>query len=171
MRIAFLALSSAFVAAPALAQQPGVPAPEAAAAQASRTDEEEVPVNQVIVYGEDPCPASTDDVINVCARLPEEDRFRIPPNLRQNPNDPAGQSWSNRALELSYVGASGIGSCTPTGPGGGVTGCFNQIVQQARAERASSDQINWNQMIEEARQERLRRIEEAIMEEERQGPE
>ena len=170
MRIALLALSAAFVVAPALAQQPGVPAPEAAAEAATRA-EEDVPVNQVLVYGEDPCPASTDDVINVCARLPEEDRFRIPPNLRQNPNDPAGQSWSNRAVELSYVGASGIGSCTPTGPGGGVTGCFNQIVQQARAERANSDQVNWAQMIEEARQERLRRIDEAIMEEERQGPE
>ncbi|MGQ0588848.1 MAG: hypothetical protein ACT4N8_04855 [Sphingosinicella sp.] len=170
MRIALLALSAAFAAAPVLAQQPGVPAPEAAAATAAQASDEDVPVNQVLVYGEDPCPASTDEVINVCARLPEEDRFRIPPNLRQNPNDPAGQSWSNRAVELSYVGASGIGSCSPTGPGG-ASGCFNQIVQQARAERRNSDQINWNQMIEEARQERLRRIDEAIMEEERQGPE
>lgn len=169
MRIALLALSAA-IAAPAWAQQPGVPAPEAAAEAAANQAAEDVPVNQVIVYGEDPCPASTDDVINVCARLPEEDRFRIPPNLRQSANDPAGQSWSNRAIELSYVGASGIGSCTPTGPGGGVTGCFNQIVQQARAERANSDQTNWNQLIEQARQERLRRIEEAIMEEEQQGP-
>ena len=156
-----IALLLAVTGSAGLAQRPA----------ASTRAADEVPVNQVIVYGEDACPASTDDVINVCARLPEQERFRIPPNLRQNPNDPAGQSWSNRAVELSYVGASGIGSCTPTGPGGGVTGCFNQIVQQARAERANSDQVNWAQMIEEARQERLRRIDEAIMEEERQGPE
>jgi hypothetical protein len=153
----------------AFAQQPGVPAPEAAQAQASASSDEDVPVNQVLVYGDDPCPASTDEVINVCARLPEQERFRIPPNLRSNPNDPAAQAWAGRAMELSYVGASGIGSCTPTGPAGGVTGCFNQIVQQARAERRGGDSVNWNALIEQARQDRLRRIDEAIQDEERAG--
>ena len=65
---------------------------------------------------------------------PRTTAIRIPPNLRDNPNDPAKQSWANRAIELSYVGRTGIDSCSPTGPGG-FTGCFNQIVQQARAER------------------------------------
>ncbi|MGE0179186.1 MAG: hypothetical protein AB7O91_05145 [Sphingomonas sp.] len=167
MRYVLLA-AAALIAGPALAQQPGVPAPEAAAAQSARSDEE-VPVNQVIVYGDDACPASTDEVINVCARLPEQERFRIPPNLRSDPNDPAGQSWSNRATELSYVGATGTGSCSTTG-GSGFTGCFNQIVQQARAERRGGDQVNWNALIEQARQERLRRIDEAIMDEDRPGP-
>ena len=161
-------LAAALTAGPALAQQPGVPAPEAAAAQAAQPADEEVPVNQVIVYGDDACPASTDEVINVCARLPEGDRFRIPPNLRSNPNDPAGQAWSQRATELTYVGATGTGSCSTTG-GSGFTGCFNQMVQQARAERRGADSVNWNALIEQARRERLRRIDEAIMDEERPG--
>jgi hypothetical protein len=145
-----------------------VAAPEAAAAAASASDDE-VPVNQVIVYGDDACPASTDEVINVCARLPEQERFRIPPNLRNDPNDPAGQAWSRRASELSYVGRTGAESCSTVGAGG-FTGCFNQIVQQARAERRGGDSVNWNALIEQARQERLRRIDEAIMDEDRPGP-
>ena len=168
MRLYAFPLALLLTGAAASAQQPGVAAPEAAAAQAGAGSEEEVPVNQVIVYGDDPCPNSTDEVINVCARLPEGDRFRIPPNLRNNPNDPSNQAWSTRATELSYVGAGGIGSCSATGPGG-ASGCFNQIVQQARAERRNNPNINWNQLIEQARQERLRRIDEAIMDEERPG--
>ena len=39
-----------------------------------------------------------------------------------------------------------------------MTGCLNQIINQARAERANSDEINWGKMIEEARQERLSKI-------------
>ena len=166
MRVMLLALT-AFAGTDAIAQQPGVPSPEAAA-RASANSDEEVPVNQVLVYGDDPCPASTDEVINVCARLPEQERYRIPPNLRSDPNDPAGQAWAGRATELSYVGASGIGSCSPTGPGG-AAGCFNQIVQQARAERRTSDEVNWTALIEQARQDRLRRIDEAIQDEERAG--
>jgi len=168
MRILLPALAALLAGTAGFAQQPGVPAPEAAAAAAGQASPEEVPVNQVIVYGDDPCPGSTDDVINVCARLPEGDRFRIPPNLRNNPNDPSNQAWNTRATELSYVGAGGIGSCSPTGPGG-AAGCFNQIVQQARAERRADPNINWTQLIEQARQDRLRRIDEAIMDEERPG--
>ena len=48
-------------------------------------------------------------------------------------------------------------SCSTVGPGG-FTGCFNQIVNQARAERRGDDDVNWARMIEEARQERLGRI-------------
>jgi hypothetical protein len=166
MRIAFLAFTTVF-AAPALAQQPGVPAPEAAAAVPqgqSAAVMADPRVNQLIVYGNDPCPQSTNDEIIVCARLPEDDRFRIPPALRNDPNDPASQSWANRAIELSYVGRSGIGSCSPSGPGG-MIGCFNQIVQQARAERAAAGDVNWTRMIAEAREARMRRIGEAEVEE------
>lgn len=159
MRYAALILSAAFVAGPALAQQPGVPAPEAAAAAPTTAEPR---VNQLIVYGDDPCPQGSDDEIIVCARLPEDDRFRIPPNLRENPNDPAGQSWANRAIELSYAGRTGTESCSTVG-GGGFTGCFNQIVQQARAERRTG--VDWSRMIQEAREDRQRRINEAEAEE------
>ena len=125
MRLATFALSAALIAAPALAQQPGVPAPEAAAAAPQEPvmvpPVDDSRVNQLIIYGDDPCPQSTADEIIVCARLPEDDRFRIPPNLRNDPNHPASQSWTNRAIELSYAGRVGTDSCSTVG-GGGFTG-------------------------------------------------
>jgi hypothetical protein len=159
MRLALLALTAA-VSLPALAQQPGVPVP---GAEAATPDER---VNQLIVYGNDPCPQSQDpNEITVCARLPEDDRYRVPPNLRENPNDPASQSWTGRATELSYVGRTGTESCSTVG-GGGFTGCFNQIVSQARAERRAAGDVNWTRMVEEARAEREARLREATREEE-----
>jgi hypothetical protein len=157
MKIAILALAAASLAAPAAAQD----SPAAAA---------EPKVNQLIIYGDDPCPQSSDDVITICVVAPETERYRIPENLRDNPNDPRSDSWANRATQLQYVGRSGIGSCSPTGPGG-MIGCFNDIVRAARAERATSGTVNWNQLIEQARQERLSRIDaEAKAEEEANSP-
>jgi hypothetical protein len=137
----------AALSAPALAQDN-----EAAAAPVA-----EVKVNQLIVYGDDPCPQSTDDQINVCARVSDKERFRIPTDLRDNRNEPASQAWGARAVELQYVGRSGIGSCSTTGPGG-MIGCYNDLVRQARAERQGRDSVNWNALIEKARQERLSTI-------------
>ncbi|WP_238475316.1 hypothetical protein [Sphingomonas cavernae] len=116
-------------------------------------------INQIVVYGDDPCPPSTGDEIVVCARKSENERFRIPENLRGNPTDPARDSWVNRAERLEYVGRSGIGSCTPTGSGG-ASGCFNQLMRQAREELAVGDGTNWTQLVEAARQERLGQIDE-----------
>ena len=170
MRTFLALLASAAFAGPALAQQPGVPVPEAAQAQSAPGNAaaaapvagpDDVRVNQLIIYGDDPCPESTDpNEVTVCARLPENDRFRIPPSVRENSDDPASQSWANRAVELSYVGRGGTDSCSTVG-GGGFTGCFNQIVSQARAERrAAGTDINWTRMVEEARARRNQRIEE-----------
>jgi hypothetical protein len=141
-----LAAAAAFAAfsAPAWAQDSDAAAPDPK-------------INQLIVYGDDPCPASTDDQINVCARMDNKDRFRIPNNLRDNRNEPASQAWGARAVELQYVGRSGIGSCSTTGPGG-MIGCYNDLVRQARAERQGADSINWDALIEKARQERLSKI-------------
>jgi hypothetical protein len=155
MRIAPFAAAIAFVAlaaAPALAQPPGVPVAHPAPPAA------EPRVNQVIVYGNDPCPASTDaDEITVCARFREEDRYRIPPNLRDNPNAAANQSWTNRATELAYVGRTGTDSCSTAGPGG-FTGCLNQIINHAQAERRAAGDVNWTRMVEEARRDREARL-------------
>jgi hypothetical protein len=141
----------------------GVAAP--AAAQPAVDD---VRINQLIIYGDDPCPGSTDDEIIVCARKPESDRYRIPENLRRNPNDPANRSWHERAIELSYVGRGGTQSCSTVGPGGW-TGCFDQLAGAWRAEREGRDSVNWNRLIEEARQERLNRIDGEAEEEERRA--
>lgn len=141
-----LLAAAALAAAPAAAQQ-AEPAPAG----------DEARVNQLIVYGDDECAPSTEDEIVVCARLPEEERFRIPGPLRPDPNDPRSRSWGDRAIELSYVGRTGIGSCSPVGPGGFI-GCHNELVRQARAERRSRDGIRWGALIEEARRDRLRTI-------------
>ena len=143
MKLALLAAGAVAALAPAALAQPTAAADER--------------INQLIVYGDDPCPASTNDEITVCARKPENERFRIPEALRGNPNDPANQAWATRATALEYAGRGGIGSCSPVGPGG-ASGCFNDIVRQARAERAGRDSVNWERLIEQARQERLGRI-------------
>lgn len=145
---------SLLVAGAALA---AIAAPASAQDVAPSRPGSEPRINQLIVYGDDPCPTSTEEDIVVCARKPEADRYRIPENLRGDPNDPKNESWVNRATELQYVGRTGIGSCSTVGPGGSI-GCFEQLVRQARAERESRDSVNWNRLIEEARQERLSRI-------------
>jgi hypothetical protein len=151
MRLALFAFA-ALAASPALAQQPGVPVPNAAQPAA------EPRINQVIVYGDDPCtPSSDPDEITVCARLPENDRFRIPPNLRDNPDAPGNQSWTGRATELAYVGRTGTDSCSTSGPGG-FTGCLNQVINHARAERRAAGDVNWTRMVEEARRDRDERL-------------
>lgn len=151
MRYALLAIPAVLIAMPALAQNGAEPR-----------------VSQVIIYGDDPCPESSDpDEITVCARLPEDERFRIPDNLRNDPNAPANQSWARRATELSYVGRTGTESCSTVGSGGW-TGCLNQLVTQAREERRTDERINWNQLIDQARQERLRQQEERILREGRE---
>ena len=167
----FLLAACSATAAAAQSAQPGVPNPEAARAlgttpvgEPTVEDVANMQVNQIYIFGEDTCPPSSDpNTINVCARLPNSDRFRIPENLRGNPDAPENQSWTNRAIELSYVGRTGIGSCTPVGPGGW-TGCNQQLINQAVAERRGRPEVNWARLIEEARQQRLAGINRASSE-------
>lgn len=146
MKALLLAAGGALIAAaPAAAQtRPASPAAEPK-------------ISTMIIYGDDACPQSTDDTIVVCARKPEKERYRIPEALRGDPNDPTNQAWASRAQALEYAGRSGIGSCSPVGPGG-ASGCFNQIVREARAERGADPGVNWNALVEEARRERLGKI-------------
>lgn len=154
---ATIALALLFSAAPAFAQT----------AQPTPADVADLRVSQVIIFGDDVCPApaNPDEEVVVCAIFSEEERFRIPENLRGDPNAPENQSWTNRAIELSYVGRSGIGSCSPVG-GGGFTGCNQQLINQAVAERRGRPEVNWARLIEQARQERLSGINAASSESE-----
>lgn len=98
-------------------------------------------VSEIIVYGTDPCPRSTDDEIVVCARKPESERFRIPEALRQGGSLQSRQAWAARAKQFETVGRTGINSCSPVGPGGW-TGCTEQLINQAfndREEQVKSD--------------------------------
>ena len=98
-------------------------------------------VSEIIVYGTDPCPRSTDDEIVVCARKPETERYRIPERLRQGGSLQSRQAWAARAKQFETVGRTGINSCSPVGPGGW-TGCTEQVINQAfndREEQVKSD--------------------------------
>ena len=98
-------------------------------------------ISEIIVYGNDPCPRSTDDDIVVCARKPESERYRIPEKLRTGGPRQTREAWANRARALETVGATGINSCSPVGPAG-FTGCLVQVVKQARQETNESTRQN-----------------------------
>jgi hypothetical protein len=95
---------------------------------------QEARVNEIIVYGTDPCPRSTDDEVVVCARKPESERYRIPERFRSGGSRQSRQSWARNAKSFETVGRTGINSCSAVGPGGH-TGCLEQIINQAREER------------------------------------
>lgn len=142
-RIAALtfAASLAFTAFPAFAQD--------AAAPASAGER----VNQVIVYGDDPCPVSKGDEITVCARKAEAERYRIPAPLRETPSTKS-EAWSERVLAYETVGAAGTHSCSAVGPGGS-TGCLQKLINNAYAEKKGATDVQFSKMIEDERQKRL----------------
>jgi hypothetical protein len=94
-------------------------------------------VAQIIVYGTDPCPRSTDDQVVVCARRPEAERYRIPQKYRQSGTRQETEAWARKSRALETVGSTGINSCSPVGPGG-YTGCLTQVIREARDQRQQS---------------------------------
>jgi len=116
-------------------------------------------IRQVIVYGDDPCPASTGGEITVCARQEEKERYRIPKELRENPDfgSTRNEAWANRVKSIEYVGKSGTESCTPDGAGG-VTGCFTKLAAQAKAERRMTGEQSWADLVAAEREKRLSTI-------------
>lgn len=91
-------------------------------------------IAEIIVYGNDPCPRSTEDQVVVCARRPEAERYRLPPNMRPSGTPQQMQSWAVRSKSLETAGATGINSCSPVGPAG-YTGCLEKVIKEARGER------------------------------------
>lgn len=114
-------------------------------------------VNQLIIYGDDPCPQSSADEITVCARKAEEERYRIPEVLRDNNTGPENQPWTNRVQSYETVGRTGTQSCSPAGAGGEY-GCTQKLIKAAYAERAQSSDVRFGQLIAKAREERLSTI-------------
>jgi len=93
---------------------------------------------EIIVFGNDPCPRSTDDEVVVCGRRPEKDRYRLPEALRPTGPPQLSQSWATRSKALATVGQTGPGTCSGVGPGGN-DGCALRDIQQGLAERAEQD--------------------------------
>jgi len=109
----------------------------ALAPAAAQTTAEEVRIAEIIVYGDDPCPRSTDDEVVVCARKPESERYRIPERYRDSGPVQSRQSWAARAQSFEYVGRTGIMSCSAVGPAG-YTGCLQNMIDRARSDARES---------------------------------
>jgi hypothetical protein len=89
---------------------------------------------EVIVYGNDPCPRSTDADIVVCVRRGEAERYRIPEAYRGDGSRQPRQAWANRARTLETVSDTGAFSCSAVGPGGH-TGCLEELIKRSMGER------------------------------------
>jgi hypothetical protein len=119
--------ASAFfaVAMAGLVTMPGSAAPAAKTA--------ETRLSTLLVFGNDPCPQSTEDEVVVCARQPESERYRIPKQFRGRQYNAARDgSWAGTARVLEYVSTRGLpGSCSFNGTAG-QTGCFRRFLEENR---------------------------------------
>lgn len=97
--------------------------------------------SEVTVYGNDPCPRSTDSAIYVCNRRPETERYRLPPSQQLQGTRQQRQSWSNKSQSVMSAGRTGINSCSAVGPAGS-TGCLIQDINQARQANADAQDQN-----------------------------
>jgi hypothetical protein len=147
-----MVFSAVALSAPALAQ-PGKEGPSPVG-PAGPVDTEKVKL--VYVYGDDPCPEQgSDDEILICAKMPEQERYRIPKELRGDPYAPQNTSWVQRAKSLETVGLSGINSCSTSGAGG-FTGCFAKLAREAKEERKTMlGSVTWKDAVAKQREKRL----------------
>lgn len=120
------------IAATAVLAGGGAVLPTPASAQQS--------TNEITVFGNDPCPRSTDSTIYVCNRRPEGERYRLPKNQQLQGTPQQRQSWAKQSQQLMTVGNVGTGSCSAVGPGGR-EGCLTQeITQERKAAREQQQQ-------------------------------
>ncbi len=110
-------------------------------------------VNQLIVYGDDVCQPAAENEITICARKPEAERFRIPEILRGTAS-PQNEAWTNRVIAYETVGKSGTLSCSATGSGGW-TGCAQQLIDAAYAEKSTDPNLKFSEMIAAERAKRM----------------
>jgi hypothetical protein len=118
-------------------------------------------ITQAIVYGQDNCPVAAGDEIIVCARLPEGERYRVPELFRGGDLlNPKNEAWANKVTSLERIGRFGTDSCSPVGLGG-FTGCTQDLVASAYAERRATDKTDWEAMIADERRKRIESIDAA----------
>lgn len=118
-----IAAGAVFLGSPSSAMQGGAPERE----------------RNLVVYGDDPCPRSEDpEEIVVCARRPEEERYRIPESLREE-RQREEASWGSQAAALEEAqrdtrpdGCSVVGSF-------GQSGCTQEMLRRWRAERRARE--------------------------------
>jgi hypothetical protein len=91
----------------------------------------------VTVYGKDPCPdtSTASDEIVVCARRPENERYRIPKELRDRNAPLTERAWGSRVSALEEASRQILpGSCSTVGSYG-QTGCRQQMLRDWYAAR------------------------------------
>ena len=83
----------------------------------------------LVVFGNDPCPSSgADNEVVVCARRPEEERYRIPRRIRER--QPTETSWASRVEGLEEASRPmRPNSCSVVGSNG-FTVCTSQMIRQ-----------------------------------------
>lgn len=93
-------------------------------------------IRSVVIYGDDVCPtAANPDEIVVCSKRPERERYRLPQSVReQAQKNRKNRSWAARSQDMSNLGRSGNGTCSPVGPNGG-SGCVLQGIRDAAEEK------------------------------------
>ena len=128
----------------------------AASPAAAQQAAAEPKVNQLIIYGDDACPESSDGEIVVCARKDEAERYRIPEGLRASAS-PSNEAWTNKVTAYEMVGRSGTMSCSPSGAGGW-TGCAGKLIDAAYAEKKEDPGIRFSELIAAERAKRLATI-------------
>jgi hypothetical protein len=89
----------------------------------------------LVVYGEDPCPEPADEEeIVVCARRPEQERYRVPAPLRRG-EQLRETAWSSRAADLEEAQRdTRPDSCSVVGSFG-QSGCTQQLLRAWRDQR------------------------------------
>ena len=120
-------------------------------------DAQEPRINQLIVYGNDPCPREQRATRSSSAPAsPRPSATGSRQVCATIPTIPGNQSWADRATALEYVGRTGTGSCRPVG-----AGRLHRLLQPdhppgPRRARGADD-VNWTRLIEQAREARRRR--------------
>jgi hypothetical protein len=115
----------------------GMAASVPAAAQSTDDKTTGQKIAEIVVFGNDPCPRSTDDEVVVCTHIPESYRYRMPEAYRPSGTFQQRQAWANKARAIERVGRTGIQSCSPVGPAG-YTGCMEQMINSAKQESRES---------------------------------
>ncbi|MDB5670752.1 MAG: hypothetical protein JWO25_1711 [Alphaproteobacteria bacterium] len=108
------------------------------AAQAAPGSAQDAPQRSstLVVYGDDRCPQSSgnDDIV-VCARRPENERYRVPKPLRDKARLPGGIAWGSQVAAMEEATRfTRPDSCSVVGSGG-QSGCFAQSLRQWRSDR------------------------------------
>ncbi|GEB89353.1 hypothetical protein ZMO02_09900 [Zymomonas mobilis subsp. pomaceae] len=93
-------------------------------------------VQSLVIYGNDLCPKGKGDEIIICARRPENERYRLPKRFRdQQKQKFSNGAWSTKVADLERTTSIGLPTSCTTSNSNGLSGCYHQFIMDARAER------------------------------------